>query len=312
MVGEILGILIWCTALYQAIFKRDVWSSLFSQILDLEDIKNLNSIETKERNFLKNVNFQLACTISMIVGMFVYELVTFSGAEKKVFLFSSSYVYFFLHFLLSTIIGNMAIILKNKFQEINNLLSSYEADQSITVIKGSKKVKDLYAAMIQIVERFNELFGPQLFLMGMHCSSQILQWSVALVYSMFASNDEADDFVTIRMVVGVIYIVLMLIWLGVTMFCCDIAVEESEEIITISYRLQLKYPVFSEPYQNIRNLLYLINNSKVKFTAMDYYDINRSTMFDLIGTTATYFVVLIQFYDGNKKTVTEKPEEKIL
>ncbi|CAG9762816.1 unnamed protein product [Ceutorhynchus assimilis] len=79
------------------------------------------------------------------------------------------------------------------------------------------------------------------------------------------------------------------------------AVVESEEIITICYRLQLKYSVFTGPYQSIKNLLYLVNNSKVKFTAMDYYEINRSTMFDLIGTTATYFVVLIQFYDGKNK-----------
>lgn len=86
------------------------------------------------------------------------------------------------------------------------------------------------------------------------------------------------------------------------MFCCDMAVLESEEIIMICYRIQLKYSVFSEAYQSIKNLLYLVTNTKIRFTAMDYYEINRSTMFDLIGTTATYFVVLIQFYDGNKKS----------
>lgn len=88
------------------------------------------------------------------------------------------------------------------------------------------------------------------------------------------------------------------------MFCCDMAVIASEEIVTISYRIQLNYPVFSTPYQNIKNLLFVVNNSKVRFTAMDYYDINRSTMFDLIGTTATYFVVLIQFYDGSNKQLS--------
>ncbi|XP_030745762.1 uncharacterized protein LOC115874681 isoform X2 [Sitophilus oryzae] len=162
---------------------------------------------------------------------------------------------------------------------------------------GTKKVKDLYASMAEIVETFNRLFGPQLFLMGLHCSSQILQWSVTLVYNMF-SDDKDDDYD--RLVVGIIYIIMMLIWLGITMFCCDLAVVESEEIVTICYRIQMAHPVFSEPYQNIKNLLYLVNNSKIRFTAMDYYEISRSTMFDLIGTTATYFVVLIQFYDGKK------------
>lgn len=75
---------------------------------------------------------------------------------------------------------------------------------------GTKKVKDLYASMTEVVERFNELFGPQLFLMGLHCSSQILQWSVSLVYSMFtAKDDQYYDYV--RLVVGVIYIFLMLV-----------------------------------------------------------------------------------------------------
>ncbi|KAH1028396.1 hypothetical protein HUJ05_001750 [Dendroctonus ponderosae] len=169
------------------------------------------------------------------------------------------------------------------------------------LIKGTQKVKDLYSSMTDVVGRFNELFGPQLFLMGLHCSSQILQWSVSLVYSMFTTKDDnVNDYA--RLAVGIIYIFLMLIWLGITMFCCDMAVLESEEIITICYRIQLKYSVFSEAYQSIKNLLYLVTNTKIRFTAMDYYEINRSTMFDLIGTTATYFVVLIQFYDGNKKT----------
>ncbi|CAG9762817.1 unnamed protein product [Ceutorhynchus assimilis] len=125
-------------------------------------------------------------------------------------MFHTSYIYFFLHFLLSTIIGNMALILKNKFQDINSLLSSYEADQSITVVKGTKKVKDLYSDMTEIVDRFNELFGPQLFLMGLHCSSQILQWSVALVNSMLKTKDEHQDDL-VRLAIGVIYIFLMLV-----------------------------------------------------------------------------------------------------
>lgn len=64
--------------------------------------------------------------------------------------------------------------------------------------------------MTDVVGRFNELFGPQLFLMGLHCSSQILQWSVSLVYSMFTTKDDNfNDYA--RLAVGIIYIFLMLV-----------------------------------------------------------------------------------------------------
>ncbi|KAF7270315.1 hypothetical protein GWI33_016716 [Rhynchophorus ferrugineus] len=292
-----MGVLIWTTALYHATWKKDIWKCLFTEIALLEDVTNLNTNKNVETNIFKSATFQLILTILIIGGLFAYEPSRMGHNNQKVFLYTTTYIYFFLHFLLSVIIGNVAVILKLKFQDINNYFLAFEYENSTALIKGTKKVKDLYASMVDIVETFNKLFGPQLFLMGLHCSSQILQWSLTLVYNMF-SDDDNDDYD--RLIIGVIYIVLMLIWLGVTMFCCDLAVVESEEIVAICYRLQMAHPVFSEPYQNIKNLLYLVRTSKIRFTAMDYYEISRSTMFDLIGTTATYFVVLIQFYDSKK------------
>ncbi|KAH1021615.1 hypothetical protein HUJ04_011111, partial [Dendroctonus ponderosae] len=63
------------------------------------------------------------------------------------------------------------------------------------LIKGTQKVKDLYASMTDVV--------------GLHCLSQILQWSVSLVCSMFTSKgDNVNDYA--RLAVGIIYIFLML------------------------------------------------------------------------------------------------------
>lgn len=87
VMGEICGVLIWCTALYQTCFKGHVWESLFTGILSLEEVAQLNTIRTKEQNMLKNPNFQLLLSIMIIIALLVYERVTFRGEEKKVFLF---------------------------------------------------------------------------------------------------------------------------------------------------------------------------------------------------------------------------------
>ncbi|KAL1509700.1 hypothetical protein ABEB36_004401 [Hypothenemus hampei] len=299
MVSEFFGLLIWLVAAYQSCFKHNTWQEIFNGIQYFEDH---NNDRIKERNIWKNTNLQFIVTVILVITILIYERITFNDSNQNVFLFNSSYIYFFLHFLLSTIIGNMALIIKNKFQNINRMLLTYEDTNLLKLLKGTRKVQDLYLQATTVIEYFNKLFGPLLFLMGLHCSALMLQFSVFVVYNMFDKEQQHDDYSLL--IIGVVDIFLMLLWLGVTMFCCDNVVAESERIITICYKIQLKHSIFSVSYRSINNLLYVVTKKKVKFTAMDYYEIQRSTMFGVIGTTATYFVVLIQFYDGNKKRPT--------
>ncbi|KAJ8947991.1 hypothetical protein NQ314_008507 [Rhamnusium bicolor] len=92
---------------------------------------------------------------------------------------------------------------------------------------------------------------------------------------------------------------MKLFWPIVIIFCCDMVINESSKLITMCYKLEQNLPFFSEERQELESLR---NQAIVKcpnFTAAGLISIKRSTLLAILGTTTTYFIVIIQFTSLN-------------
>lgn len=73
---------------------------------------------------------------------------------------------------------------------------------------------------------------------------------------------------------------------------CDKIINEANKIITTSCEIQEK--LNSNGKEEIVNLLTMMKAKKPCYTAAGYIILNRNTLFSILSTTATYFIILLQ------------------
>ncbi|RZB40915.1 hypothetical protein BDFB_014701 [Asbolus verrucosus] len=76
---------------------------------------------------------------------------------------------------------------------------------------------------------------------------------------------------------------------------CDLAASESKKIMLLCYKMQQG---FSDNSKERRELKWLTNEISIniaKFTAAEFFEINRNTFFGILSTTTTYLIIIIQF-----------------
>lgn len=67
--------------------------------------------------------------------------------------------------------------------------------------------------------------------------------------------------------------------------------------MTTCYDLQDCVSIYSKPYLELQQFTNKIPDCKVGFTASGFYNIDRSIMFSVNGSVATYFIVAEQLWD---------------
>lgn len=78
-------------------------------------------------------------------------------------------------------------------------------------------------------------------------------------------------------------------------FCCDSVLGEADELLTNCYKLEQSLPLLSKELKELNSLKKLIMDNSPKLTAAGFFEIRRSTLLSLLGTTTTYFIVALQF-----------------
>lgn len=79
------------------------------------------------------------------------------------------------------------------------------------------------------------------------------------------------------------------------MSACDSVTQESQKILSTCYTYQYYFPAYSEGKEALFNLINEAVHDKPVFSAARFFDLNRSSMFTLYGSIATYFIIIIQF-----------------
>lgn len=80
---------------------------------------------------------------------------------------------------------------------------------------------------------------------------------------------------------------------------CDKVVTEANGIIKVCHEVQENLDFNGR--DEIFNLLTLVKAKKPRYTAAGYFVLNRSTLFALLSTTTTYFIILVQFHQEHIK-----------
>lgn len=80
-------------------------------------------------------------------------------------------------------------------------------------------------------------------------------------------------------------------------FSCDGVIKEITQIIDACYKLDTNLPPQSFQRNEVYRLLMLMNSRRAEYTAGGYFAINKTTLFQLLSVTTTYFILLVQFKD---------------
>jgi hypothetical protein len=76
---------------------------------------------------------------------------------------------------------------------------------------------------------------------------------------------------------------------------CDGAASASKDTSLVCYKLQSACPDESKERRELLRFAEEANVNSAKFTAADCFTIDRSVVFGVVSTTATYFIIMIQF-----------------
>lgn len=76
---------------------------------------------------------------------------------------------------------------------------------------------------------------------------------------------------------------------------CDITTREAQSIISACYDTQELLPPLSSRRNELLRLVDIVQREPVYFTAADFFNLNRSTIFGVLSVTATYYIITIQF-----------------
>lgn len=76
---------------------------------------------------------------------------------------------------------------------------------------------------------------------------------------------------------------------------CDKTAQRRLQLLETCQNLEETLPVASEERSEILNLMDVIINRGCYFSAADFFDLDRKTLFGVLSTTTTYLIVLFQF-----------------
>lgn len=81
----------------------------------------------------------------------------------------------------------------------------------------------------------------------------------------------------------------------VIVISCDITLQKANEIVEICYDLQETLPTYSKEREEVFKLLEFVMSRKPKYSAADFFVVNRKTLFSVLYVATTYIIVIIQF-----------------
>lgn len=84
--------------------------------------------------------------------------------------------------------------------------------------------------------------------------------------------------------------------MAILIISCDSAIHEASNIIKICNEVQERLPTLCVEREELLRLVEIAQQEPVCYSAADFFHVNRSTIFSILSVTATYFIIIIQFY----------------
>ncbi|XP_060532093.1 gustatory receptor family protein 3-like [Cylas formicarius] len=294
-ITTLLGTLTIFMMLFNGHCKTKQWEELFRRISFMENIVNLNTEHMKETNFFKCPFLHFICI------NFIFFILNITRVDSKYFPLNHRQITFYYSFLYLLIQSNFTSSILYKYEDINrNLLKLRKANvlQSTTALRRIKKCRKMYHEMGKIIGILNDLFGFPLFSIYGFCGCQIL-YLCTDVYVIVAIPTHMAAYSWPLNSALVTVLVVLTLW--ITSIHYDMVSSQSNKLVTTCYAIQKNLNIFCERRQELVDFCDQIEMRKVKFSAARFFTINRSVIFTHVSVAASYFIVIVQFLNADKK-----------
>ncbi|KAJ3652252.1 hypothetical protein Zmor_018233 [Zophobas morio] len=293
---SLLFSLIIYTMIVQGFYRRKVWNDFIDILKRTEHLtktQNLNKIVPYYFEFLAvNLIHLIFATYvvaiwSEINGMRFLREEGITVIQVYLKLFCKYILYVLLKMLLIRYRGLKNVLLLSLEQIIRNLKSNWSDE---TVLQLVKNVQLLMCVLKKSVDIFNAMFGWPLFFIISFTTIEIMN---TIDDALFHSSE-----------LGLFHMILMNVasvgWTFVgtvaLILKCQALYQEAEEIVSLSYQLQLLCTDNSvNENLKIRQFPNFVIKNLPKFSAANFFLVDKSTILSMLATLGTFLIIMVQF-----------------
>ncbi|XP_068895907.1 putative gustatory receptor 28b isoform X2 [Tenebrio molitor] len=201
-------------------------------------------------------------------------------------------------------------LLRNRFKAINDLLrtkfsntddTSNRQIHPVTIINCDKevimKLRSLHLQLCFVGRSLNEYFNIQILLL---IGLSFLGFTTNAYYSFDVISDNFINDGNLIVPAAVFWVAAKFIELLVISVICTITKNEINQTGEILYQLKNRYKKSVATQINLFGKQIL--HCDFKITALDFFDIDMTLLYGIIGSAATYLTILIQFEIAAKES----------
>lgn len=174
-ISETAGLsLFLATVLGSTFWNSMKWERLFVQLRNVEDSIALFSKDKERCTTNKVFYFFFALGNIYLICLYGLDFVRFSTHYDIYFYFLSTQIFRYIGFISSYIVASVAVIIKQRYEEINWICHRDSKILRARFIKTLGNVKKLYLEMLQVTQIFSKLFGWPILCLYSYSVVQIL------------------------------------------------------------------------------------------------------------------------------------------
>ncbi|KAJ3648119.1 hypothetical protein Zmor_019952 [Zophobas morio] len=278
------------------IWATNLWTEMFAGFRFVDrKLQNQGKRESFQRNFywkllLKHVFFGTVVYYqiyvwSNFVAMPVWKMVIFSGCMEICY-----------EFLVVLLLTALVQAFEVRYKDLNERLM--DVSKKAAIFDELQSLVKAYRILGETVEIFNELFGHQLVLIIFHCGLQM----VHCLNLLFASgNIEMDEDTHFQFLISNFW---FLVWILYTFLTIVLPISstnrEAGRFIDLLYKMQEERMEKSDMCDFLTRLVNYSKNFHKGFTAAEFFGLNKTVIFSLLGNVATYVIITIQLNNDTR------------
>ncbi|KAJ8921495.1 hypothetical protein NQ315_003113 [Exocentrus adspersus] len=188
-------------------------------------------------------------------------------------------------------------LLRKRYENIDKRLggiNNYKVIRSGT-IKELQRIYVVYTDVDEAVHTFNKIFGWPMFLSLVETTEMVLFFLAMWVENAVPLVSDKPLPVQGLGVIFTSVVFLRLCGPIMIIFSCDAVLQGANKVLRNCRLLQATVPFLPREMEELKRLENLMENKMPKFTAANFFQINRSTLLAIISTTTTYMIVILQF-----------------
>ncbi|XP_068899730.1 putative gustatory receptor 39b [Tenebrio molitor] len=273
------------------LWKREKWHKLLDNLnLMVSTSKNSDRIVRNVRISIAKLGIDLVIVIVEIC--FWCHVFGFTIYVRQ---FNVHYIEFYLINSYNVFLSLILSLILIQYQHLNAALGEHFGSGRISSHKFPivlNKIENNLFFLKDLVNLFNNIFG----------------WPIAIIISyttifilnnfdyIFKTTVDVEEISEKRILADVVSVLLVFLGTATVIAICDLILKEAEDILAMSYTLRRNAKSLSpKDKEHLKHFTKMILQNFPKFSAARFFNIDRSTILNMLGTVTTFFIILIQF-----------------